>query len=64
MTIPWIINGLGVIPHQLMTPVNTTDTAATAAWVLKLARPVEWDGVPVLEAFGEVSDLPIRPRCP
>jgi hypothetical protein len=28
------------------------DTAATAAFALSLGIPPEWDGVPVLEAFG------------
>lgn len=64
MTIPWIVNGLGVTPGQIIMPINTTDTAATVAWVLKLPRPAEWDGIPVLEAFGEESDLRIEPRCP
>jgi predicted AlkP superfamily pyrophosphatase or phosphodiesterase len=55
MTIPWIISGPGVRPGPLSTPIQTTDTAATAAWALKLPRPAEWDGWPVYEAFGQVA---------
>lgn len=58
MTIPWVISGPGVRPGPLTTPVQTTDTAATAAWVLGLPLPQEWDGWPVFEAFGQ----PIQPR--
>lgn len=52
MTIPWIVSGPGVQPKVLTTPVNTMDTAATAAFILGLPIPPEWDGVPVYEAFG------------
>jgi arylsulfatase A-like enzyme len=52
MTIPWIASGPGIQPGRLTTPVNTMDTAATAAFVLDLPIPDEWDGVPVYEAFG------------
>lgn len=58
MTIPWIVIGPGVKPGMLNSQVQTTDTAATAAWVLNLARPQEWDGWPVFEAFNQ----PIQPR--
>lgn len=64
MTIPWVISGPGIRPLELTSPVQTTDTAATAAWALKLPLPAEWDGVPVTEAFG----FPVQPRpvpfCP
>ena len=56
MTIPWIASGPGVQPGRLNSPVNTMDTAATAAFVLDLPIPIEWDGVPVYEAF----DLPVE----
>lgn len=56
MTIPWIAFGAGVQPAELTSPVNTVDTAATAAFALGLSIPPEWDGVPVYEAFG----LPIE----
>lgn len=57
MLIPWIAFGRGIHPGQLMASVDTTDTAATAAWALGLPIPPEWDGLPVLEAFG-LSDEP------
>jgi arylsulfatase A-like enzyme len=52
MTIPWIISGPRVKPGQLSEQVYVTDTAATAAFVLGLPLQPEWDGAPVLEAFG------------
>ncbi|GAB4454924.1 MAG: hypothetical protein OHK0041_19380 [Anaerolineales bacterium] len=52
MTIPWVVSGPGVQPKALTTPVHTMDTAATAAFMLGLPIPPEWDGVPVYEAFG------------
>jgi len=65
MTIPWIVSGPGVVPGELTVPVNTTDTAATAAWALGLDLPSAWDGLPVYEAFGQTSPLPRPdPRCP
>ncbi len=56
MTIPWIASGAGIRPAELTSPVSTVDTAATAAFALGLDIPVEWDGVPIYEAFG----LPIE----
>lgn len=64
MTIPWIIAGPGVRHAVLPTNINTTDTAATAAWALGLPLPQEWDGLPVLEAFGLPDELHPQPRCP
>ena len=52
MTIPWIASGPGIVPGVLTTTIHTYDTAATAAYVLGLPIPLEWDGVPVYEAFG------------
>ena len=52
MTIPWIASGPGIKPGALTTRVYTYDTAATAAFLLGLPIPPEWDGVPVYEAFG------------
>lgn len=60
MTIPWIISGPGVVPVQLTTPIQTMDTAATAAYALGLPVPEEWDGVAVTEAFG----LPVMATQP
>lgn len=58
LTIPWIVTGPGVIPGPLASFVQTTDSAATAAYALGLPLPADWDGVPVYEAFG----LPAPPR--
>ena len=63
MTIPWIMNGPGVIAQTISLPVNTTDTAATAAWALNLSPPSDWIGRPVTEAFGEAPTLRVEPRC-
>ncbi|GAB4486086.1 MAG: hypothetical protein Fur0016_06150 [Anaerolineales bacterium] len=64
MTIPWVISGPGIRPGELVSQVQTTDTAATAAWALQLPIPPEWDGVPIIEAFGSpVQPRPI-PLCP
>jgi arylsulfatase A-like enzyme len=64
MTIPWIVYGPGVTPGPIGAPINTTDTAATAAWVLGLTPPLNWDGRPVLEAFGLPAAPRAEPRCP
>jgi predicted AlkP superfamily pyrophosphatase or phosphodiesterase len=65
MTIPWIVSGPGVVPGEVTVPINTTDTAATAAWALGLDLPADWDGLPVLDAFGFPSDTTrLDPRCP
>ncbi|GAB4505553.1 MAG: alkaline phosphatase [Anaerolineales bacterium] len=63
MTIPWIAVGPGIHPGQLTTAINTTDTAATIAWALGLPLPPEWDGLPVLEAFGLPDQPHPQPRC-
>jgi arylsulfatase A-like enzyme len=64
MTIPWIVAGPGVHHAVLSTNVNTTDTAATAAWALGLPLQPDWDGLPVLEAFGLPDQPHPQPRCP
>ena len=64
MTIPWIVNGPGVIPGPLTSFVQTTDTAATASYALGLPLPAEWDGVPVYEAFGEPTPPRVPAACP
>lgn len=52
--IPWIIRGPGVRRgHEIQTPLNTSDTAATLARVLKLKPPAAWSARPVTEAFAE-----------
>lgn len=51
-TIPWLAVGPGVRPGIALTsPINVYDTAATAAYVLKLPIPDGWDGDSVLEIF-------------
>ena len=64
MTIPWVINGPGIQPNILPVPIETMDTAATAAWALGLPIPPEWDGIPVLEAFGLPAIEPATVACP
>ena len=64
MTIPWIVAGPGVQHSVLFTDVNTTDTAATVAWALGMPLPPNWDGLPVLEAFGLEDENHPQPRCP
>jgi len=49
--IPWIAWGAGIRPHKIESPINTTDTAATALWALGLPRPLSMEGHPVEEAF-------------
>ncbi|MEW5958353.1 MAG: ectonucleotide pyrophosphatase/phosphodiesterase, partial [Chloroflexota bacterium] len=51
-TIPWLAVGPGVRPGVTLTiTINTYDTAATAAYALKLPIPEHWDGRPALEIF-------------
>jgi predicted AlkP superfamily pyrophosphatase or phosphodiesterase len=58
MTIPWIIYGAGVlVGAPIDVPVSIMDTAATAVWGLGLTVPSDWDGRPVVEAFGLQADL-------
>jgi hypothetical protein len=64
MTIPWIVSGPNVIPQTLTSPVNVTDTAATAAWALNLPPLPDAVGAPILEAFGEALTTRADPRCP
>jgi hypothetical protein len=63
MSIPWIAAGRGVAPKQLETAVHTMDTAATVAYSLGLPIPAEWDGTPILEAFGLPMGKPSQ-ACP
>lgn len=51
-TIPWLAVGPGVPAGLAITGhVNVYDTAATAAYALKLPLPPVWDGRPVVEIF-------------
>jgi hypothetical protein len=50
--IPWLAVGPGVRAGVILTTaINTYDTAATAAYALKLPLPENWDGQPVQEIF-------------
>lgn len=51
-TIPWLAVGPGAPPGvTLHRPINTYDTAATAAAALNLPIPENWDGRPVVEVL-------------
>lgn len=51
-TIPWIAWGKGVVAGQtVVSAIETTDTAATALWLLGVPVPQGWHGVPVTSAF-------------
>jgi arylsulfatase A-like enzyme len=53
MTIPWLVAGPGVrAGYEIEGDVVIYDTAATVAWALGLALPAEWEGRPIVEAFG------------
>jgi predicted AlkP superfamily pyrophosphatase or phosphodiesterase len=50
--IPWIITGPGIrAGHEIKSPVNTYDTAATIAFAFGLQAPEAWIARPVTEAF-------------
>lgn len=52
LEIPWIITGPGIRSgHEIKTPVNTYDTAATIAYAFGLKQPEAWVARPVIEAF-------------
>ncbi len=55
VTIPWIAWGAGVVPGPAPDDVQTTDTAATALWLLGVEVPDGWSGEPVTEAFAPRS---------
>lgn len=58
MTIPWIAWGSAVRPgFTISAPVSTTDTAATALWLLDVPIPASFDGKPVESAF---LPLPVK----
>lgn len=52
MRIPWIAWGEGVVHTTLEGEVHVYDTAATALWLLGVPIPEDWQGEPVVEAFG------------
>lgn len=52
MQIPWIAWGKDVKKgYEIVTPVNTCDTAATVLWLLGLSPASKLEGVPVSTAF-------------
>jgi arylsulfatase A-like enzyme len=52
MTIPWIVAGPRVLSGvQVLAPVSTMDTAATALYLLELPPTAGATGRPVLDAF-------------
>ncbi len=57
LLIPWVAYGPGVLPQQLVNPVSIMDTAPTVAYALELPIQLEWDGLPVYEAFGLPSPI-------
>jgi len=62
MTVPWILTEPSLNPRAIQRPIGVVDTAATAAFALNLPIPSIWDGIPVLETFGEIP--PIRTELP
>ncbi|MGI9173972.1 MAG: alkaline phosphatase family protein [Rhodothermales bacterium] len=61
--IPWILHGPGVaVGRRLTDPINTFDTAATAAFALELALPEAWIGRPVRSAFADAERDPEQPQ--
>jgi predicted AlkP superfamily pyrophosphatase or phosphodiesterase len=52
MTIPWVVSGPRTMRnYRLSSTVHTTDTAATAAYLLGITLPADVSGEPVTEAF-------------
>lgn len=51
LEIPWILSGPGIRRGELTAPVNTVDTAATLAALLRLKPPACWIGRPVEAAW-------------
>jgi arylsulfatase A-like enzyme len=50
-TIPWLAWGRGVSPGSSIASIRTTDTGATALWLLGVDVPASWTGMPVTAAF-------------
>ncbi len=61
-TIPWVLQHASLNPRVFLRPISITDTAATAAFALNLPIPAIWDGIPALDAFGEIP--PMRAELP
>jgi arylsulfatase A-like enzyme len=59
VTIPWIAWGKGVSAGVVLADgIHTTDTAATALWLLGVPAPGQIAGTPVRSAFGGRSTVP------
>jgi predicted AlkP superfamily pyrophosphatase or phosphodiesterase len=58
VTIPWIAWGRGVDSGEMEdVSINTFDTAPTVLWMLGVAKPEAWDGVPVVKAFHALEPI-------
>lgn len=59
VTIPWIAWGRGVDSGEMeeAVTINTFDTAPTVLWMLGVAKPEAWDGVPVVKAFRALDPI-------
>lgn len=53
MTIPWVFHGPGIPAGEISSEVRLYDIAPTAAALLGLALPREWDGRPIPEVAGQ-----------
>jgi arylsulfatase A-like enzyme len=60
MQIPWIAWGAGVEPGALAIAINTTDTAATALWLLGVKEPASFSGTVVASAYTPAARLAAR----
>ncbi|MFK7847303.1 MAG: alkaline phosphatase family protein [Rhodothermales bacterium] len=68
LEIPWMAMGAGVIAgKRILDPVDTYDTAATAAYALGIEQPYAWIARPVTSAFvggadhAKVAAVPYAP---
>ncbi len=65
LEIPWMAYGAGVKKgKQIVDPVDTYDTAATAAYVLGLNQPYAWIARPVVSAFEGGNDHVVAATSP
>jgi arylsulfatase A-like enzyme len=64
MNIPWVVWGKGVKQnYEILSPVTTYDTAATALWLPGVPRPDSFDGRPVTSAFNELDTTATAQNC-
>ncbi|MBT3322836.1 MAG: sulfatase-like hydrolase/transferase [Anaerolineae bacterium] len=63
MTVPWILTGTSLNSGAFQRPIGVVDTAATVAYALNLSIPAIWDGIPALEAFGEIPPTRVELPC-